>query len=162
MPKLSPNVTNIQLASLFGVHVANVLVRPPNALTQHLVESDRKPYEAWIVNIGDEQTIKKLTKDTNGKMIGDTIIRCNTIVRKVDTAELCENYQNGKCEYSISCNMIHFQCVKPDTCDNDECWYGHTTNRPYASKQRPKSGKFHNNNVTSKVTEIISSNLHYE
>jgi hypothetical protein len=134
-------VTNEQLASLFNVHVANVLIRPFNPSAQHLVENQRTSYEAWIINVGDMEETQNLAKQINGREFGGTIIRCKAIVEPVKIFELCEHFQIGKCAYSVSCIMKHVLCVQSDTCNDTKCWYGHTSLRSTASEHRPKTGK---------------------
>ncbi|CAF0983955.1 unnamed protein product [Rotaria sp. Silwood1] len=138
---LSTKVTSEDLASLFNVHVANVLIRPFNQLTEHLVESQRTPYEAWIINVGNKKETQRLAKQINGRTMNNTIIRCEAIVEPLKVFELCEKFQNGKCEHSISCNMKHVSCVKSDTCIDTKCWYGHPSSRNVVSQRRPTSGR---------------------
>jgi hypothetical protein len=145
LPDLSTKVTNEEIAKLFNVHVANVLIRPQNSLAQHLVDNERTSYEAWVLNVGIKHEAEELAKRVNGTQIPFTIIRCEAIVEQVKTFELCEHYRNGACRYSISCNKKHILCVKPITCENTECYYGHAPSRNVVSKHEPLSGRCESN-----------------
>lgn len=141
LPLLSTEVTNEEIAKLFGVHVANVLIRPQNILAQHLVENERTSYEAWVLNVGDKHETEALAKRVNGTQIRSTIIRCEAIIERVKTFELCEQYRKGACLYSISCSRKHILCVEPTTCDNNECLYGHASSRNVVTTHKPLSGR---------------------
>ncbi|CAF3930113.1 unnamed protein product [Rotaria sp. Silwood2] len=133
------NVTGEDLSRIFRVDIANILIRPYNELNDHLVEDNRTQVEAWIKEIGSEQSAQKLAGEKNGFYLRGFKIQCQVIRVPLKIFELCRHFQQGTCSYSICCEMKHIRCVQPVTCENNQCWYGHDSERITKSIRRPTS-----------------------
>ena len=136
---LPNDVTGEELANIFRVDVANILIRPYNELQNHSPENERKPVEVWISDIGSKEYINKLANEKNESLLRGCRIHCQIIPTPVNHFDLCEYYQRGTCGFSISCQKKHIRCVEPIDCQNTQCWYGHDKQRRVRSERLPRS-----------------------
>jgi hypothetical protein len=140
------NVSSEELSSIFKVDIANILVRPYHELNNNLVESNRQQVEAWIKEIGNEQSAQRLATEKTGTDLRGFKIQSQAIRASLNIFDLCKHFQEGTCLFSIGCNMKHILCVEPVDCNNTRCWYGHTSQRRTRSERRPTSSNRKQNN----------------
>jgi hypothetical protein len=136
------DVTSDDLATIFNVHVADILLRPGYQLNSHVTSNDQLESEAWIKRVGDRQATEALASKTSGTNLRGFQIHCDVVHDPLNIAELCRNFEKGICDYpQEKCNFKHITCHEPDTCENKKCWYGHNKRRQTASIKRPFQGK---------------------
>ena len=136
------DVTSGELAKLFSVHAAEILLRPGHQLSSHLTSDDLSTSEAWIKHRFDQKTAQTLAEKYSEKRIRGVKIQCNVVQEPVSTSELCRDYEEGSCKYpSDQCNYKHIRCNEADVCENRKCWYGHSKNRKIKSDGRPMRSK---------------------
>jgi hypothetical protein len=69
-------------------------------------------------------------------------IQCEAVLDPIDKQELCERFQIGQCPYTMeTCHFKHFSCSQLDTCDDENCWFGHSEKRTTISMSRPEYRK---------------------
>ncbi|CAF1163774.1 unnamed protein product [Rotaria sordida] len=131
------DITSEELSLLFDVHVADIILQPEYSLNEHLVKDDQLNSQAWIKNIGKEQTIRDLTIKKPQINLRGFQIHCNVINKPIYPFELCRNFELGKCEFSSQlCYYKHIICNQPNTCDNNQCHYGHSKKRQIISNKQ--------------------------
>lgn len=132
-------VTSEEISMHFKVPVSVILLYPCFRIEHSCVVNGRSSSEAWIKDFSDEETARDLAEEKNGTFIRTNKIQCKAMLEKIDRQdpELCKNFQEGQCPYTMStCHFKHFSCSEPDTCNNQQCWYGHTQQRTTFSVDR--------------------------
>ena len=137
---LPNDVTGEELSNLFRVDVANILIRPYNESQKHLAEGDRNSVEVWIRDIGSSEFLQRLAKEKNESVLRGLRMQCRVVPVPVNSFELCEPYQRGRCSFAIACRKKHIRCVQPVECCDTRCWYGHDEQRRVHSKRPHRSG----------------------
>jgi len=131
------DITSEELSLIFQVHVAYILLRPGDLVNEYSAPNDRLKSEGWIKNMSNQQTARNLAMKYSGVEIRGFKICCDVIHEPLNTAELCRDFEKGKCRFSSKqCYYKHIMCNKPDICNNDECWYGHSKKRQTTSKRQ--------------------------
>lgn len=137
------DVTTEELFLIFGIRVANILLRPGYQLNPHLAPKDRSESEAWIKHVGNQETARALASKHSGFNLRGFTICCDIIDEPLNISELCRDFEKGICSYSLGqqCIYKHIMCDEPSECKNKECWYGHNKKRLITSDRRPIQGK---------------------
>lgn len=130
-----------ELSNIFRVDIANILVRPHKKLYDHIAGNNRTQVEAWIYDVGDEQSAQQLANRKRGLILRGLKIQCQVIKVPLKVFQLCKQFEKGSCSFSIGCIYEHIRCREPVTCQNTRCWYGHDRERVVKSENRPQSGK---------------------
>ncbi len=132
-------VTSEEISTHFKVPIAVILLYPCFRLEQERIVDGRSSSEAWIKNFTDEKTAKALAEEKTGTFVRANKIQCEAMLETIDNEqELCERFQRGQCPYTMNtCHYKHFSCSEPDTCDDINCWFGHTNQRTTISINRP-------------------------
>ncbi|CAF1455218.1 unnamed protein product [Rotaria sp. Silwood1] len=131
------DITSEELSLLFDVHVADIILQPEYSLNEYLVKDDQLNSQAWIKNIDKEQNIRYLAIKKSQTNLRGFQIHCNVINKPIYQFELCRNFELGKCEFSSqTCNYKHIICNQPNTCDNNQCHYGHSKKRQIISNKQ--------------------------
>jgi hypothetical protein len=131
-------VTSEEIATHFKVPIAVVLLNSCFRLEQYL-RNGRTSSEAWIKNFSDEKAAHALAKSKTGTFLHTNTIECRAMLEPIDKQEpeLCENFQKGQCPYTMdTCHFKHYSCSETDTCDDKNCWLGHTNKRTTVSIDR--------------------------
>lgn len=138
-------VTSEEVSRAFQVPITVILLHSCFRLEQSHISGGRTSSEAWITNFNDEISAKLLAEQKTGTSIRNNRIQCEAMSEEVYGNELCEGFQNGTCQYSAeSCYYKHISCDKSDSCDDQNCWRGHTdrrTTKSVARSQRRKHKK---------------------
>lgn len=149
--KLPVCITSEKLSAVLQVPIANILLYPCFRCERENDREGRTSSEAWIYDFDQIETARKFAENANGKSVGSCRIECQAELEAVDVKELCEQFQVGRCPYINDCRYKHYTCNEPDTCDDKDCWLGHSIKRATQSRQRPQYRK--------KTIVIHSSNL---
>ncbi|CAF1157811.1 unnamed protein product [Rotaria sp. Silwood1] len=134
---LPPSITSEQLSLIFEVHVADILIRP-QAIPEENEISEMLPWEASIKHSGNHQIVEKLVKKLGRRQLDSYTIQCECIQEEVHPSQLCEQFEIGQCKYQNDCNFKHWMCNEPDTCEDENCWFGHNERRTLKSNSRPR------------------------
>ncbi len=112
-------------------------------IEQSYVADGRSSSEAWIKNFSDEKSAQALAEKKTGTFVRTNKIQCEAMLDTIhDEQELCELFQKGQCPYNMeTCYYKHFTCSDPDTCDDINCWFGHSIHRTTKSVNRPQHRK---------------------
>jgi hypothetical protein len=137
-------VTSEEISTHFKVPIAVILLYPCFRIEQSYLADGRSSSEAWIKNFTDEKTAQALAKKKTGTFLRANKIECEAMLEPIgrQQQELCERFQKGQCPYTIdTCHFKHFSCSETDTCDDQNCWFGHTHKRTTVSISRPEYRK---------------------
>ncbi len=137
-------MTSEEISTHFKVPISVILLHPCFRSEQSYIADGRSSSEAWIKSLPDEKTAQALAEEKNGTFVRTNKIECKAMLEQIDEEdpELCKHFQNGECPYTMdTCHFKHFSCSKPDTCDNEFCWFGHTQKRTKVSIDRPEYRK---------------------
>jgi hypothetical protein len=137
-------VTSEEISTHFEVPIAVILLYPCFRLEKSHLDRGRSSSEAWIKNFSDEKAAQALAEKKRGTFIRTNKIRCEAMLEPIDKKEqeLCERFQIGQCPFPMdTCHFKHLSCSKPDTCDDEYCWFGHTNKRTTVSIDRPEYRK---------------------
>ncbi|UJR11175.1 hypothetical protein I4U23_015356 [Adineta vaga] len=131
------DVTSEELSSIFLVCVGYILIQPGYELNDHLSSDSRVESEAWIKCAKIKSDLQELASEKSGANLRGYKIQCKVIDEPFNKSELCNEYEKGQCSRKPDqCWYKHILCDEPDTCVNQECWYGHTSRRQTISKSR--------------------------
>ena len=113
---LPVEVTSLDLASLFQVNPADILLKPANPLQQHIRSAEGSALgEAWIKGTSHPS-----------KSLGGHPIRTEVVKEPVQSSQCCLEFRQGLCRRLASeCFYQHTLCSQPDSCESVECVYGH-------------------------------------
>ncbi|CAF1131778.1 unnamed protein product [Adineta ricciae] len=135
---LPVRVTSEELANIFKVRIPFILVHPCFLIEQAHSTDARTTSEAWIKGVKDKADAQHIAEENNGKILRRNRIVCQVMQEEIDEDELCTNFLKGQCPYTNdTCHFRHISCDEPDTCENPDCWYGHTDVRPTRPHFRP-------------------------
>lgn len=135
-------MTSEEISNLFKVPIAVILLYPCFRLEQSHLADGRSSSEAWIKNFTDEKTARVLAQQKTGTFLRTNKIQCEAMVELINEDELCRLFEKGRCQYTIeTCHYKHFSCSEPDTCEDENCWYGHSQQRITKSINRPEYRK---------------------
>ena len=117
LTNLPADVTSRELASIYRVHVADILLKPANPLQSHLKSPGQSlSAEAWI-----KGTLHS-SKQLRGVQISSEIV-----TEPRQSAQFCRKFQQGQCDrLSGECFYQHTICSQPDSCTSTDCVHGHS------------------------------------
>ncbi|CAF3866485.1 unnamed protein product [Rotaria sordida] len=127
------DVTSEELSQIFNIHVADIVIKPGYIRNECLASKDQINSEAWIINIGNEKKIRDLASKNSKIKLRGLQIKCDVINEPVYPFELCRNFKTGVCKYQIKCQFKHIMCNQPETCPDEQCFYGHNRKRQVTS-----------------------------
>ncbi|UJR16586.1 hypothetical protein I4U23_003486 [Adineta vaga] len=134
---LPVRVTSAELSDIFKVSVPSILVYPCFQIEQSHLTAGRTSSEAWIKGFDDESTAHISAKRNSGRIVRTNTIQCEVMPEQIEEQELCTNFQKGQCSHtSTTCHFKHISCDELDTCEDQNCWYGHTNKRTTISFPR--------------------------
>ncbi len=132
-------MTSEEISTLFQVPIAVILLYPCFGREQSRLDDGRSSSEAWIKNFSEEKTAQMLAKKKTGAFMRTNKIECKAMLEPIDgqERELCERFEKGQCPFTMdTCHFKHYSCSHPDTCDDINCWFGHTDKRTTVSSSR--------------------------
>ncbi|CAF1078081.1 unnamed protein product [Adineta ricciae] len=135
---LPVRVTSEELADMFEVRIPFILVHPCFLIEQAHSTDARTTSEAWIKGFRDKADAQHIAEKNSGKTLRRNRIVCQVMQEEIDEDELCTKFLKGQCPYTNdTCHFKHISCDEPDTCENPDCWYGHTDVRSTKPHFRP-------------------------
>ena len=136
---LPVGVTSKEVSKHFNVPVGVILLYPCYQQEKTYVKDGRSSSEAWIKNFSDLKSAQTLAKAKTETFVRTNRIQCEAMLETInDEEELCKRFQQGQCPYTNdSCYFKHYSCSERDTCEDIQCWYGHSMKRKTKSIERP-------------------------
>lgn len=135
-------MTSEEVSQIFQVPTVAILLYPCFRIEQVHVSGGRSSSEAWITNLSDERTARVLAEKATGTLVRKNRIQCEAMLKPVYDEELCERFEKDQYPFTMdTCRYKHFSCFEPDTCENEECWFGHTIKRTTVSVNRLQNRK---------------------
>ena len=142
------DVTSEELSNRFSVHVADILLRPANPESAHLVSDNESTAEAWIKHLSNRRSMEDFVKKYSRSVIRGCEIFLDIVEEPFSISELCRDFERGVCGRSADrCFYKHINCDAPDDCDNVKCWFGHSRKRSLSSDKQPIEGETFINNL---------------
>ena len=127
---LPVRVTSKELSDMFKVSIPFILVHPCFVIEQAHSTDARTTSEAWIKGFQDKVTAQQVADENNGKILRKNRIVCQVMQEDINEDELCTKFLKGQCPHTNdTCHFKHISCDNPHTCENPDCWYGHTKTR---------------------------------
>ncbi|CAF4364650.1 unnamed protein product, partial [Rotaria sordida] len=112
----------------------DIVIKPGYIIRNEcLASKDQINSEAWIINIGNEKKTRDLASKTSKIKLRGLQIKCDVINEPDYPFELCRNFKTGVCKYQIKCQFKHIMCKQPETCPDEQCFYGHNRKRQVTS-----------------------------